>query len=180
MKVNNQIPSTPPRTSSNQTALKSGVCQSTTSVGNKSTAHPQVKTTEKTVHLKEIKQLDKKITSSIDKITQDIKNNHNKGLGGLFNHTSAANMSTQLKNLKQDIQNYQTKLDSSSYKHHGSKQATLTKLKSDINKVEKNVNKEIDKQNINRYKSEAKQPSLAENMQSRAQRTADYSKNGSK
>lgn len=180
MKVNNPTSLTPVYTANNQKTLKSGVGQSATSIGNKSTTLPQVKTTEKTVHLKEIKQLDKKITSSIDKITQDIKKNHNKGLGGLFNHTSAANMSTQLNNLKQEIQDYQTKLDSSSYKHHGSKQTTLNKLENDINKIEIKVNNESKMQDFNKNQSEAKQPSLAENMQSRARRTEDFANYGNK
>ncbi|MGJ3354475.1 hypothetical protein [Providencia sp. Je.9.19] len=139
----------------------------------------KVNTTAKTVHLKEINQLKKNITSCIDKITQDIKNNNNKHLGRSFSY-SPADMSKKLVNLNTQIQSYQNKLDSSSYKHHDSKQATLTKLQENINKAKENVGKEINKQNYIRGQSEIKTTSLLERMSSAAQRATDYAENGSK
>ena len=165
-------------TRDNQKTSKGSASQSVNFVRNNRTAHPQVKTTEKTVHLKEMKQLEKSITSSIDNITQDIKKNHKNGLGSLFTQTSPAKMSAQLEKLNQTIQIYQTKLDSSSYKHHASKQTTLDRLKNDINETQMKIDNESKEQdNIKSY-SKTEPKVLSGSVETRRQKTKDFADDG--
>lgn len=133
-----------------------GISGNTNNVSNNNQKCP-VMTSEKTVHKKDISQLTKKITKSIENIMQDIKKASSGAIGAnnLFSN-SPATMKLTLKTLEKDINKYQDLLKSSSYNHHKSKPEKLEKLKNQLSEANKKVdlteNKTIHKEKMNNIK----------------------------
>lgn len=116
-------------------ANNSSIASSTSNVSNTSNQQPKIVTAEKTVHVKDVKQLNTKIKNSIKKIVSQLKTAQS---GDVFsrNGVNMKDISTTLSSLKNEIKSYQTKLDSSSYKHHTSKKETITKLNNLVKSTE--------------------------------------------
>lgn len=117
-----------------------GISGNTNNVSNNNQKCP-VMTSEKTVHKKDISQLTKKITKSIENIIQSIKKTNSKAIGAdhLFSNSPAA-MRSELDKLEKNINKYQDLLKSSSYNHHKSKPEKLEKLKTQLSETKKEIN----------------------------------------
>ncbi|WP_265497573.1 hypothetical protein [Providencia rustigianii] len=104
------------------------------SVKNDSQQHPQVTTDKKTVHLKDIAKLRNNISTGLKNIHSAINDMLNPKTPAWKHDTSDLNK--YLSVLKNSINEYQKKLDNSSYNHHQSKQEALTKLNGDLSKIQ--------------------------------------------
>ncbi|MTB68070.1 hypothetical protein GKR48_14780 [Providencia sp. wls1943] len=112
--------------------------QSATNVKNDSTQHPQENKSKKTVHLKEIKNLKKNISTKLTQIKSSIDLMMDSRTPSW--EKDPTSIKEQLTELASSIQKYQDRLDSSSYKHHHSKQETLTKLNNAISVSKNKIN----------------------------------------
>ncbi|HGN0867395.1 hypothetical protein [Providencia sp. JUb39] len=123
--------------------------RSAKSVNNDSTQHPQATTDKKTVHLKEIKNLKKNISTALTQIKSSIDRMMDSRTPSWKKDPES--IKNQLTKLTSSIQAYQDKLDSTSYKHHHSKQETLTKLNAAISENKNKINtikNEISRKNV--------------------------------
>jgi predicted nucleic acid-binding Zn-ribbon protein len=123
--------------------------QLATNVKNDSIQHPQKGESKKTVHLKEIKNLKKDISTALTQIKSSIDRMMDSRTPSW--KKDPASIKNQLTKLTSSIQAYQDKLDSTSYKHHHSKQETLTKLNAAISENKNKINtieNEISRKNV--------------------------------
>lgn len=135
-------------------------------------------TTEKTVHLKEVKQLKDLVSSNISRIQGSI----NKIMSGHVLYRSSNSITSLNKDLlllKTEIKSYQDKLDSSSYQHHQSKQSTLTKLGSEIDSLQSQINFAGKKMNLDNNNHD-KIHQNKQNSVNQAVRQNDYKEYGHK
>ncbi|MDM9283830.1 hypothetical protein QU814_11725 [Providencia rettgeri] len=94
-------------------------------------------TSEKIVHNQDIKKLKKSISTELKNINSSISEIINNKLP--LWKVDTANLNSQLSKLTSSIKAYQAKLDSSSYKHHHSKQETLSKLNTSVLETSNNL-----------------------------------------
>lgn len=123
-----------------------GLSGNTHSVSNDNQKCP-VTTSEKTVHKKDVKQLKNAMTKLLSDMTSKINDIKNNKANGAFSQDNIRDLGSRLDAVQKDIIKYQGLLNSSSYKHHSSKQKTLDdasgqvkNLKAQIAKLEKQDN----------------------------------------
>ncbi|MBG5892450.1 hypothetical protein ABN267_05685 [Providencia rettgeri] len=86
------------------------------------------KTDEKTVHKKDITKLNNNVTAGLSKIKSKLDAILSDKMPGSFQKDVINELKIELKELTTSVNNYQNKLNSSSYAHNSSKQKTLTQL----------------------------------------------------
>ncbi|MEX9840907.1 hypothetical protein AB7X06_07125 [Providencia rettgeri] len=86
------------------------------------------KTHEKTVHKKDITKLNNNVTAGLSKIKSKLDAILSDKMPGSFQKDVINELKIELKELTTSVNNYQNKLNSSSYAHNSSKQKTLTQL----------------------------------------------------
>ncbi|WP_272525684.1 MULTISPECIES: hypothetical protein [unclassified Providencia] len=123
-----------------------GLSGNTHSVSNDNQKCP-ITTSKKTVHKKDVKQLKNAMTKLLSDITSKINDIKNNKANGAFSQDNIRELGDRLDAVQKNIVTYQGLLNSSSYKHHSSKQKTLNdapgqvkNLKAQIAELEKQDN----------------------------------------
>ncbi|MCG9535807.1 MULTISPECIES: hypothetical protein [Providencia] len=117
-----------------------GISGHTNNVSNNNQKCP-VTTSEKTVNKKDVKQLNNAITKLLSDITSKINDFKNNKENGAFSKDNIKDFGDRLDTIQKDIFKYQKLLNSSSYKHHSSKQKTLDRAPGQVKNVEAQIAK---------------------------------------
>lgn len=166
-------------TNTEKPSQKSGVSGDISSTKNSSISHPNVTTDKKTVHIKDVKQLNSKITDNVNKILDQLKSDQG-GVFGLQNN-DLKNISLQLHTLKTNVASYQDKIQTSSYKHSPKKMDSLNDMNKTIDKATQKIKSKMD--NLSQkdaYSNNKQTRTLDEKVQQDTQRKQDYSIDGYK
>lgn len=139
----NNLNSTPPASISRASDTQKKLADKARSVVNHTENLPTSieKTTKKTVHFSDLNKLEKKIKSVIKEMSQAIQGAKS---NDLFTRIGAENkinnISKKLAIVKKNIGDYQSKIESSSYKHHVDKPKALSLFSDNVKNAENKLN----------------------------------------
>ncbi|MBV2187768.1 hypothetical protein [Providencia rettgeri] len=108
-----------------------GISGRTNNVSNNNQECP-VTTSEKTVHKKDITKLNNNVTAGLSKIKSKLDAILSDKMSAPFQNNVINELKVELKALTTSVNNYQNKLNSSSYAHNSSKQKTITTLETKL------------------------------------------------
>ncbi|UPS64106.1 hypothetical protein [Providencia rettgeri] len=120
--------------SKNTSKSSKGISGRANNVSNNNQECP-VTTSEKTVHKKDITKLNNNVTAGLSKIKSKLDAILSDKISAPFQNNVINELKVELKALTTSVNNYQNKLNSSSYAHNSSKQKTITTLETKLSTV---------------------------------------------